>query len=134
MRNIITVEEIAGLMLTCCFKSVKFASLLLRVVSSVGRASPLQGECRGFKSLTTHHPFLIRIKQLAGFPGNRENIFPRFFRDFSKIIRRQAGLTLEISLIGKSATPSRYTTESSFRYCPISVAVAFSLKFHSWRD
>ena len=26
-----------------------------RVLSSVGRASPLQGEGRGFKSLSTHH-------------------------------------------------------------------------------
>lgn len=27
----------------------------LRAFSSVGRASPLQGEGRGFKSLNTHH-------------------------------------------------------------------------------
>ena len=26
-----------------------------RVLSSVGRASPLHGECRGFESLSTHH-------------------------------------------------------------------------------
>ena len=40
-------------------KTLKYAvnfrpSNTQRVVSSVGRASPLQGECRGFEPLTTH--------------------------------------------------------------------------------
>src|SRR5690606_41693226 len=40
--------------LTAGKKWLKFATPIRRVVSSAGRASPLQGEGRGFEPLTTH--------------------------------------------------------------------------------
>ena len=39
------------------------------VFSSVGRASPLQGESRGFKSLNTHHPLVFLIVFVLLFLG-----------------------------------------------------------------
>ena len=43
--------------------NIECRALLRWVISSVGRASPLQGECRGFKSLITHQ---IRTGSSAG--------------------------------------------------------------------
>ena len=42
-----------------------------RVLSSAGRASPLQGECRGFDSLSTHHQmsFYGPVVQLVRMPA-----------------------------------------------------------------
>ena len=49
-----------------------------RVLSSVGRASPLQGECRGFEPLSTHHYTVSSsITAVAETPENRH--FRGFF-------------------------------------------------------
>jgi hypothetical protein len=51
-------KHVRGL-LTCIHKKVKCPALALWVNSSAGRASPLQGECRGFKSLFTHQRAIV---------------------------------------------------------------------------
>ena len=61
-------------LLTRSYKWVKCAALALWVNSSVGRASPLQGECRGFKSLFTHQSVTVRsfygpVVQLVRMPA-----------------------------------------------------------------
>ena len=39
------------------------------VLSSAGRASPLQGECRGFESLSTHQKSAGVVVQLVRIPA-----------------------------------------------------------------
>ena len=45
---------------------IEVSVFLLRVISSVGRASPLQGEGRQFEPVITHQPSLLRAS--AGRP------------------------------------------------------------------
>ena len=45
---------------------VLYRRLMDWVLSSAGRASPLQGECRGFESLSTHQQSKLRSGSSAG--------------------------------------------------------------------
>gem|GEM_PF-1888131 len=57
-------------LLTLNLKWVECATSALRVNSSAGRASPLQGECRGFEPLFTHQTLLFfgLVVQLVRMP------------------------------------------------------------------
>ena len=53
----------------CCvsYSVIKYAPRQHRVISSVGRASALQAECRRFDSVITHQYFFLLISDLIKF-------------------------------------------------------------------